>query len=198
VATNSISLGRFFGVEVRVDASWLFIALLFGWSFYLQFEAQLTDLDPMANLLLSAASVFVFFASVLAHELSHSVMARRLGIPVEDITLFLFGGVTKTRMEASRPRDEFLISIVGPPTSVGIAGLLFVALPWLSEVVSEPVLFAMGYIAWLNLCWGSSTSSRGCLSTGAGCSARFCGRPPGVSPVQPEGRPERARCWLRC
>jgi Zn-dependent protease/predicted transcriptional regulator len=154
VATNSISLGRFFGVEVRVDASWLFIALLFGWSFYLQFEAQLTDLDPMANLLLSAASVFVFFASVLAHELSHSVMARRLGIPVEDITLFLFGGVTKTRMEASRPRDEFLISIVGPPTSVGIAGLLFVALPWLSEVVSEPVLFAMGYIAWLNLLLG--------------------------------------------
>jgi Zn-dependent protease/predicted transcriptional regulator len=154
VATNSISLGRFFGVEVRVDASWLFIALLFGWSFYLQFEAQLTDLDPMANLLLSAASVFVFFASVLAHELSHSVMARRLGIPVEDITLFLFGGVTKTRMEASRPRDEFLIAIVGPLTSVGIAGLLFVALPWLSEVVSEPVLFAMGYIAWLNLLLG--------------------------------------------
>jgi Zn-dependent protease len=198
VATNSISLGRFFGVEVRVDASWLFIALLFGWSFYLQFEAQLTDLDPMANLLLSAASVFVFFASVLAHELSHSVMARRLGIPVEDITLFLFGGVTKTRMEASRPRDEFLIAIVGPLTSVGIAGLLFVALPWLSEVVSEPVLFAMGYIAWLNLLLGVFNLLPGMPLDGAGCSARFCGRPPGISPVQPEGRPERARCWLRC
>lgn len=154
MAANSISLGRFFGVEVRVDASWLFIALLFGWSFYLQFEAQLTDLDPTANVLLSAASVFVFFASVLAHELSHSVMARRLGIPVEDITLFLFGGVTKTRMEASRPRDEFLIAIVGPLTSVGIAGLLWLAVQWLPDVTPEPILFAMGYIGWLNLFLG--------------------------------------------
>jgi Zn-dependent protease len=132
----------------------LFIALLFGWSFYLQFEAQLADLDPMANVLLSAGSVIVFFASVLAHELSHSVTARRLGIPVEDITLFLFGGVTRTRMEASRPRDEFLIAIVGPLTSVGIAGLLWVALQLISDVVSEPVLFAIGYIAWLNLFLG--------------------------------------------
>jgi Zn-dependent protease/predicted transcriptional regulator len=154
MAANSISLGRFFGVEVRVDASWLFIALLFGWSFYLQFEARLADLEPMANVLLSAGSVIVFFASVLAHELSHSVMARRLGIPVEDITLFLFGGVTRTRMEASRPRDEFLIAIVGPLTSIGFAGLLWVALQLLSDVVPESVLFAIGSIAWLNLFLG--------------------------------------------
>jgi Zn-dependent protease/predicted transcriptional regulator len=154
MAANSISLGRLFGVEVRVDASWVFIALLFGWSFYLQFEAQPADLDPMANVLLSAGSVIVFFASLLAHELSHSVMARRLGIPVEDITLFLFGGVTRTRMEANRPRDEFLIAIVGPLTSVGIAGVLWVAVQWLSEVVPEPIPFAIGYIAWLNLFLG--------------------------------------------
>ncbi|MEX1094098.1 MAG: site-2 protease family protein, partial [Acidimicrobiia bacterium] len=107
MTASSISLGKIFGVEVRIDASWLFIALLFGWSFYLQFEAQFADLDPVATVLLSTGSVIVFFASVLAHELSHSVVARRLGISVEDITLFLFGGVTKTRMEASRPRDEF-------------------------------------------------------------------------------------------
>jgi Zn-dependent protease/predicted transcriptional regulator len=139
---------------MRVDPSWLFIALLFGWSFYLQFEAQLPDIDPMGNVLLSAGSVFVFFASVLAHELSHSVMARRLGIPVEGITLFLFGGVTKTRTEASRPRDEFLIAIVGPLTSIGIAGVLWVALQWLSDVLPKPFSFAIGYIAWLNLFLG--------------------------------------------
>ncbi len=154
MTANSISLGRFFGVEVRIDVSWLFIALLFGWSFYVQFEAQFADLDLLANVLLSAGSVIVFFASVLAHELSHSVMARRLGIPVEDITLFLFGGVTKTRMEASRPRDEFLIAIVGPLTSFGIAGLLWVALQWLPDVVAAPIHFAIGYIAWLNLFLG--------------------------------------------
>lgn len=154
MTANSISVGRFFGVELRIDASWLFIALLFGWSFYLQFEAQFEDLDPMANVILSTGSVFVFFASVLAHELSHAVMARRLGIPVEDITLFLFGGVTKTRMEANRPRDEFLIAVVGPLTSFGTAGLLWLGLQWLSDVVPAPIHFALGYIAWLNLFLG--------------------------------------------
>lgn len=152
--TSSISLGRFFGVEIRIDLSWVFIALLFGWSFYVQFEAQLSGLDPGANVLLSAASVIVFFASVLAHELSHSVMARRLGIPVEDITLFLFGGVTKTRMEASRPRDEFLIAVVGPLTSIGISGLLWLLLQLTGSVLAEPIDYAVGYLAWLNLFLG--------------------------------------------
>jgi Zn-dependent protease/CBS domain-containing protein len=154
MTAHSISLGRFFGVEVRIDASWIFIAFLFGWSFYLQFGAELADLDRFANVLLSTGSVVIFFSSVLAHELSHSVMARRLGIRVEGITLFLFGGVTKTRMEASRPRDEFLIAVVGPLTSLGIAGLLWLALQWLPDAVPAPIPFAIGYIAWLNLFLG--------------------------------------------
>lgn len=151
---NSISLGRFFGVEVRIDVSWVFIALLFGWSFYVQFEARLSGLDPTINVLLSAGSVVVFFASVLAHELSHSVMARRLGIPVEDITLFLFGGVTKTRMEASRPRDEFLIAVVGPLTSIAIAGLFWLVLQLTESALPESISYAVGYLAWLNLFLG--------------------------------------------
>lgn len=154
MTSNSVSLGSFLGVEVRIDVSWLFIALLFGWSFYLQFQAQLDDLDPAANVVLSTVSVIVFFASVLAHELSHSVMARRLGIPVEDITLFLFGGVTKTRMEASNPKDEFLIAIVGPLTSLVIAGALWVILQTLQDAMAAPVHFALGYIGWLNLLLG--------------------------------------------
>lgn len=154
MTSNSVSLGSFLGVEVRIDVSWLFIALLFGWSFYLQFQAQLDDLDPAANVVLSTVSVIVFFASVLAHELSHSAMARRLGIPVEDITLFLFGGVTKTRMEASNPKDEFLIAIVGPLTSLVIAGALWVILQTLQDAMAAPVHFALGYIGWLNLLLG--------------------------------------------
>jgi Zn-dependent protease/predicted transcriptional regulator len=154
MTASSISLGRLFGVEVRIDASWVFVALLFGWAFYIQFEARFTDLDPGASVLLSTGSVFVFFASVLAHELSHSVMARRLGISVEDITLFLFGGVTRTRMEASRPRDEFLIAVVGPLASFGIALLLWLALQWLSDLVPAPIHFALGHLAWLNLLLG--------------------------------------------
>lgn len=151
---NSLSLGRVFGVEVRIDASWILIALLFGWSFYVQFDFQFEDLDPVANVLLATGSVIIFFGSVLLHELSHSVMARRLGIPVESITLFLFGGVTKTRMEASKPRDEFLVAIVGPLTSLLIAGLLWVTVLLTEEVLAGPVHFALGYMGWLNLALG--------------------------------------------
>lgn len=154
MTSSSVSLGRFFGVEVRIDVSWLFIALLFGWSFYLQFQAQFDDLEPASNVVLSTGSVIVFFASVLAHELSHSVMARRLGIPVEDITLFLFGGVTKTQMEASNPRDEFLVAIVGPLTSLVIAGILWVMLQVIQGATATPIHFAIGYIGWLNLLLG--------------------------------------------
>lgn len=154
MTSSSVSLGRVFGIEVRIDVSWLFIALLFGWSFYLQFQTQFDDLDPGANVALSTVSVIVFFASVLAHELSHSVMARQLGIPVEDITLFLFGGVTKTKMEATTPRDEFLVAIVGPLTSLAIAGVLWVVLQLVQGDTATPVHFAIGYIAWLNLLLG--------------------------------------------
>ncbi|HIE21377.1 MAG TPA: site-2 protease family protein [Acidimicrobiia bacterium] len=149
--THSVSIGRYFGIEVRIDPSWLVIAFLFGWSFYAQFQHVFPDLASTTNLLLSATSVLVFFGSVVLHELSHSVMARRLGIPVEGITLFLFGGVTKTRMEASKPRDEFLVAVVGPATSIAIAGVLWALVNWGSVLIQGPLAYALGYLGWLNL-----------------------------------------------
>jgi Zn-dependent protease len=147
-------LGRVFGIEVRIDPSWLVIAFLVAWSFYAQFGFQFPELGPGANVLLAGGSVFVFFGSVVLHEISHSVVARRLGIPVEGITLFLFGGVTKTRMEARQPRDEFLIAVVGPVTSLVLAGLLWLARSLTGDVFPEPVQYALGYLAWLNLALG--------------------------------------------
>jgi Zn-dependent protease/CBS domain-containing protein len=154
VFAHSVSLGRILGIEVRVDPSWLVVAFLFGWSFYAQFLQVFPTLDPGANLLLSAVSVAVFFASVLLHEISHSVMAQRLGIPVEGITLFLFGGVTKTRMEASKPRDEFLIAVVGPVSSLAIAAVIWALVNSMSSLLAAPVLYALGYLGWLNLALG--------------------------------------------
>ncbi|MFQ5524229.1 MAG: site-2 protease family protein [Acidimicrobiia bacterium] len=148
---HSVSIGRFFGIEVRVDPSWLVVAFLFGWSFYAQFQHVFPGLSPTSLFLLSVVSVVIFFGSVLLHELSHSVMARRLGIPVEGITLFLFGGVTKTRMEASKPKDEFLVAVVGPLTSLAIAGVLWMLVNWGSVVIQGPVAYALGYLGWLNL-----------------------------------------------
>lgn len=151
---SSLRVGRFFGIEVRIDASWLVIALLFGWVFYAQYVVEFPDLDQVATILLATASVIVFFASVVLHELSHSVVARRLGIPVEGITLFLFGGVTTTRMDARQPRDEFLVAVVGPVTSLALAGAAWLVVRTLGGLLPAPILFGVGYLGWLNLLLG--------------------------------------------
>jgi Zn-dependent protease len=140
-----------FGVEVRIDASWLVIAFLVGWSFYVQYDTMFPELAPGAAILLAGASVLVFFGSVLLHELSHSVMARRLGIQVESITLFLFGGVSTTKTEAKSPRDEFLMAIVGPLTSLGLAAVSWAVVSLADDLLSEPVRYAIAYMGWLNL-----------------------------------------------
>jgi Zn-dependent protease len=151
---KTVRIGQIFGIEVRIDPSWLVIAFLFAWSFYAQFELRFPELEPGANVLLAGSSVFVFFGSVLLHEVSHSVVARGLGVPVEGITLFLFGGVTKTKMEAQRPRDEFLIAVVGPVTSLGLAGLLWLTVTLGGDVLPAPVHYALGYLGWLNFALG--------------------------------------------
>jgi Zn-dependent protease len=143
-----------FGIEVRIDPSWLVIAFLFGWSFYAQFGLEFPALEAGTKFALAVGSVVVFFGSVLLHELSHSVVARWLGITVEGITLFLFGGVTKTKMEARQPRDEFLIAIVGPVTSLVLAGMLWVTANSVGSLLPEPVQYALGFLAWLNLVLG--------------------------------------------
>lgn len=153
--TNSLRLGRILGIQVGVDASWLVIAFLVGWSFYVQFGSVFPALTAVAALVLAGVSALVFFASVLLHEVSHSVMATRLGVPVEGITLFLFGGVTKTKMEATRPRDEFLIAVVGPLTSLAIAAVLWAVVNLTGHLLSAPIRYAAGNLGWLNLALGA-------------------------------------------
>jgi len=144
-------LGRLLGIEVRVDISWLVVAFLVGWSFFAQFTLRFPEVSAPARIALAAGSAAVFFGSVLLHELSHSVMARRLGIPVEGIKLSLFGGVTKTRMEARRPRDEFLVAVVGPLTSFALAALLWGAVNLTGEALAAPISYGCGYLGWINL-----------------------------------------------
>src|SRR5215475_2114674 len=120
--------GRIFGVDIFIDWSWLFIVLLIVWDLGISFR----QLHPFwgAGLVWGSgiAAAILFFLSVLAHELAHSVVARTQGIPVRNITLYLFGGVSDIQREPSSPGAEFLIAIVGPLTSfvIGIV-LLFLA-----------------------------------------------------------------------
>lgn len=147
---NSWRLARVAGVEIRIDASWAVIALLVGYSLYLRFDFLHEDVSTGYVVALAAVAAVAFFGSVLLHELAHALVARTRGIPVRGITLFLFGGATHAKVESKEPKDEFLISVIGPLTSLAIAGVLFV-LSLLVGTSDDPIPDALGYLAWVNL-----------------------------------------------
>lgn len=120
-------VGKIFGVNIHIDWSWLLIFALVSWSLastFGQLHSEWTTLTQWGVALLAA---LLFFMSVLAHELAHSLVARSQGVPVRNITLFLFGGVSNIQRDPSSPVDELLVTIVGPLTSF-ILGGIFLAL----------------------------------------------------------------------
>jgi len=121
---SGFRVGKIFGIEIRVDWSWLVILLLVIWNLSATFGAIHHDWRTPLVWGTSIIAAFLFFASVLAHELAHSLVARARGIPVRDITLFLFGGVSDLQREPASPGAEFLIAIVGPLTSLVLGGFL--------------------------------------------------------------------------
>ncbi len=150
---NGLRLGSVLGFEVRIDYSWFIIFFLILWSLSAGFfPASVRGLSPAGYLAMGTAGTLLFFASLLAHELSHSVVARAKGIPVEGITLFIFGGVARTRMEAEEPEDELAIAGVGPLMSV-LLGLLFYGAAWLAAAVGlgTPVQAVASYLGFINL-----------------------------------------------
>ena len=117
-------LGSIFGFEIRVDLSWFLIFFLILWTLTVSvFPLNYPGLSPATYIGMGVVGTLLFFASLLVHELSHSLIATAKGIPVEGITLFAFGGISRTRMDASSPGDEFQIAGIGPLTSIGIAAL---------------------------------------------------------------------------
>ncbi|MGB5632850.1 MAG: site-2 protease family protein [Waterburya sp.] len=122
-------LGSIFGLEIRVDLSWFLIFFLVLWSLTASlFPANYPELSETTYLLMGVAGTLLFFASIVAHELAHCLVAKAKGIPVDGITLFVFGGMARTRMDAETPGDEFQIAGVGPLLSLILAGLF--ALIW--------------------------------------------------------------------
>lgn len=120
---GGISLGRIFGIRIQLDWSWLLIFLLIIWNLGSAFGELHPNWSSGTRWLVALVASLLFFASVLAHELAHSVMAQAQGIPVRNIILFLFGGVANIQREPHSPRAEFLITIVGPITSIVLGGL---------------------------------------------------------------------------
>ncbi len=143
---RSFRLASVFGIEVRIDASWFILFFLLLWTFSEGvFPAAVEGVPRWGYWVLGLVTALLFFASLLAHELSHSLVARRRGVIVEGITLFIFGGMARTRMESRRPGDEFVIAGVGPLSSLCIA-LLFLGLGWLFDRLGFAPAAAVGYI----------------------------------------------------
>jgi len=150
---NGFRLGSIFGFEIRIDFSWFIILFLIVWSFsFAVFPAQVPGHTQAVYLIMGVSGALLFFASLLAHEIAHSLVARRRGIEVEGITLFVFGGMARTRSEAKSPGDEFVIAGVGPLASVALAGLLWL-IAWLGDGAGVPpvITVVLAYLAWLNL-----------------------------------------------
>jgi len=148
--TASIRFGRIAGIPVGASWSALLIALLFAWSLGGELlPAQVPGLVPAAYWLAGAAGAGLFLASLLAHEIGHALVARRAGLRVRGITLWLLGGVAQLEDEPASPRDELRVAIVGPAISLALAGAFGVAAAALSVVGAPALLVVMA--AWLAL-----------------------------------------------
>ena len=119
---NGFRIGKIFNININIDWSWLLIFGLVSWSLASSFGQMHADWTPLMQWGMAILAALLFFLSVLAHELAHSLVARAQGVPVRNITLFMFGGVSNIQKEPASPINEFLVAIVGPLTSFILGG----------------------------------------------------------------------------
>ncbi len=122
---GNISLGRVFGIPLRLHYTWFIIFALVTSSLVLYPLVEPPYPPIEQRIILGILTSLLFFASIITHELAHSILAIRNNISVKEITLFVFGGVSQITKEATRPRAELLIAIVGPLTSLALAGIFY-------------------------------------------------------------------------
>ena len=151
---GSFKVGRFLGFEINLHWSWSLIFVLVTWTFA---EGVLKEFYPewdgLQRWLIGAVVSIVFFLSILFHEVSHSIVARHYGLPVSGITLFVFGGVSGLGKEPADAKQEFWIAIVGPLTSIALAGLFGVGY-FALDSIDDGASGVSGHLALINLAIG--------------------------------------------
>jgi Zn-dependent protease len=132
---RKIPLFSLFGFKISIDISWFIIAVLITWSLASGlFPYYFEGFSRATYWWMGAAGALGLFASIIFHEFSHSIVARGFGLPMKGITLFIFGGVSEMADEPKSPKVEFLVSIVGPLSSVLLAGILFLVFRFAAAV----------------------------------------------------------------
>lgn len=148
----SLRLGRPFGIPLEIDPSWLFVFFLVAASLTTSYlPAALPDEGPLVYTALGLVTAIAFFASLILHELAHSLVARAGGLRVSRVTLFVFGGVSQLEEEPKSPGHEFAMAAAGPLTSLLLAGA-FWGMRILAHNGGSPawVLVPLEYLAVIN------------------------------------------------
>ena len=147
---GAIRLGSIRGIEIGVHYNWLLIFFLVAWSLAMgYFPQSYPGWTSLVYWITGVIASILLFVSVLLHELAHSFVAQARGLPVRSITLFIFGGVSNIVREAENPRTEFAMAVVGPLSSLVIAGVfysLFLVVP--NKL--DPLAALLSYLALIN------------------------------------------------
>ena len=147
---RSIRVARIAGIPVGVSPLWLIIVALITWSlgagYYL---GQVHGITPAASYALGLASALLLFASILAHEFGHALVARRRGVKIEEIDLWLLGGIARMSGSPKTAGDELRFALAGPAVTAVVAGIFGAAA--LALPTSTPAAVRAGYQAEINL-----------------------------------------------
>lgn len=146
---NSFRIARIGGIDILINWTWLFAVAFITYSLGMYYHTQFPEWGSRTPYIVGAVSAVLLFVTVLIHELAHSFVARANGLPVRQIYLFIFGGVSNLPQEPESARTELLVAIAGPLASLVLAGLFYV-LHTLASGPSE-VGAVLGYLASINL-----------------------------------------------
>ena len=151
VLASHVKLGSVRGIKIGLHYSWFLIALLIVLSFSQNFHLEFPRLSPLQLGMLSGIAAILFFASLLLHELSHSLVAKSRNIEVREITLFALGGVSQMEGESGKAEDEFWIAAAGPLASVAIGIALIAAIAVTGGAQDNPVKALLNSLGYINL-----------------------------------------------
>ena len=148
---GAFNLGKIFGIQFRLHYTWFIIFVLITGSLSWQyFPLVYPDWNTLTYWVMGIVTSLLFFTSVVAHELAHSLVGRANGIPVKSITLFIFGGVAHMTREAARHDAELKMAVAGPISSLAIGGVFFL-LHLLLQGLSEPIAAMAFWLAQINV-----------------------------------------------
>lgn len=150
---HKITLFKLLGFSVSIDASWVIILFLVVWLLAKElFPSYFPELSDLTYWLMGLAGAIGLFVSIIIHEFSHSLIARKYGLEIRGITLFIFGGIAEMKGEPSSPKAEFFMAIAGPIASFMLS-ILFGMLYLAGENLGWPVqaMGILGYLSGINM-----------------------------------------------